>query len=475
MEHHDVTTPAATISVLLADDNLIVREGVRALIERHPDLKVVGVAADYDEVISAAATTSPQVLVTDIRMPPAFQREGIDAAKEVRKRQPGTGVVVLSQFEDPEYAVALLAEGSAGYGYLLKDHVAEGNQLADAIRAVATGGTALDPSIVEALVRPVVAPGGLLPAEEELLGLVAEGKPIKAIAAVRGVPPEAVAAEVEAVFVRLAEGVSTGNQGALRRLRLLHQAIVDREEQGETLSRLLPGGLAEKLRLEHRGIGETERVEVTVLMSDIRSYSTIAEHADPSQLAGQLNTHRAAMNRAILGEGGTVMQFVGDAVMAVFGAPFPQDDHADRAVAAAAAMHEFQAEINARWEKDGRPAFGLGLGLSTGVAAAALLGSAERLEYTLVGDTVNLSQRLQQLAGKGETVASESTVRALTLPVRAIPLGAQQVKGRDTPVLAFRIAGPAARPGPPDLSDSPDQADVPDQAGHTPAIWTGAR
>ena len=137
---------------------------------------------------------------------------------------------------------------------------------------------------------------------------------------------------------------------------MLHQAIVDREEQGETLSRLLPGGLAEKLRLEHREIGETERVIVTVLMSDIRSYSTIAEHADPSQLAGQLNTHRAAMNHAILGEGGTVMQFVGDAVMAVFGAPFPQEDHADRAVAAAAVMHELQAGINTRWETDGLPA-----------------------------------------------------------------------------------------------------------------------
>ena len=84
-------------------------------------------------------------------------------------------------------------------------------------------------------------------------------------------------------------------------------------------------------------------------MSDIRGYSTIAEHADPSQLAGQLNTHRAAMNPAILGEGGTVMQYVGDAVMAVFGAPFPQPDHADRAVAAAAAMHARQAELNETW------------------------------------------------------------------------------------------------------------------------------
>jgi len=438
---------SAPITVFLADDNLIVREGVRALIQRNPDLIVVGMAEDYDGVIGGATDTNPQVLVTDIRMPPSFQREGINAAKEVRKRHPGTGVVVLSQYEDPEYAVSLLAEGSAGYGYLLKDHVAKGTQLADAIRAVATGGTALDPAIVQALVQPVVAPGGLTPAEEELLGMIAEGKPIKAIAAARRMTAEAVDAEVQAAFVKLAEGVSAGNAGALRRLRMLHQAIVDREEQGETLSRLLPSGLADKLRHERQAIGETERVVVTVLMSDIRSYSTIAEHADPSQLAGQLNTHRAAMNQAILGEEGTVMQFVGDAVMAVFGAPFPQPDHADRAVAAAGSMHRLQREINERWAAAGLPAFGLGLGLSTGEAAAALLGSAQRLEYTLVGDTVNLTQRLQQFAAAGETVLSEATLRALSTPVHVIPLGEQMVKGRETPVTAYKITGLAAGAG----------------------------
>src|SRR6266700_3662039 len=391
--------PHGPISVFLADDNLIVREGVRALINARKDLNVVGVAADFDELVSGAEATRPQVLVTDVRMPPAFQREGIDAAREVRKRHPGTGVVVLSQYDDPEYAVSLLAEGSAGYGYLLKDRVAEGSQLVDAIRVVATGGTALDPSIVEALVAPVV----------------------------------------DAVFVKLAQGVSAGSDSALRRLRQLHQAIVDREEQGETLSRLLPSGLATKLRQERRDIGETERVVVTVLMSDIRSYSAIAEHADPSQLAGQLNTHRAAMNQAILGQAGTVMQFVGDAVMAVFGAPFPQPDHADRAVAAARAMHSLQAEINGRWRTDGLPPFGLGLGLSTGEAAAALLGSVERLEYTLVGDTVNLSQRLQQLADPGETVLSEATLKTLHTEIPAVALGAQRVKGRETPVIAYKI------------------------------------
>jgi DNA-binding NarL/FixJ family response regulator len=179
-----------TIEVFLADDNLIVREGVRALIERHADLSVVGVAADYDGTVAGATATAPQVLVTDIRMPPSFNREGIDAAKEVRKRHPGTGVVILSQYDDPEYAVSLLAEGSAGYGYLLKDHIAEGNQLVEAIRAVATGGTALDPAIVEALVRPVTSGGALTEPEEALLALVAEGKPIKAIAAARAYHPK---------------------------------------------------------------------------------------------------------------------------------------------------------------------------------------------------------------------------------------------------------------------------------------------
>jgi adenylate cyclase len=443
----DTAGGSGTISVFLADDNLIVREGVKALIERHPDLRIVGVGADYDEVVDGATSLQPQVLVTDIRMPPEFNREGIDAAKEIRKRHPGTGVVILSQYDDPEYAVSLLAEGSAGYGYLLKDHIAQGDQLVDAIRSVATGGNALDPAIVDALLRPMTAHGGLSPPEEGLLAMVAEGKPIKAIAAAKRLPPEAVDAEVEAVFVKLAEGVSAGTDGALQRLRLLHKAIVDREEQGETLSRLLPGGLAEKLRRDGRQIGETERVTVTVLMSDIRSYSTIAEHADPSQLAGQLNIHRAAMNDAILGENGTVMQFVGDAVMAVFGAPFEQVDHADRAVAAALIMHQKQATINCQWEEEGLPPFGLGLGLSTGEAAAALLGSEERLEYTLVGDTVNMSQRLQQLAEAGEIVVSQGTVDAWEIARETVALPAQLVKGRETPVIAYRLVDDGCRIG----------------------------
>jgi class 3 adenylate cyclase/ActR/RegA family two-component response regulator len=426
--------------VFLAEDNLIVREGVRALLGLQPDLKVVGVAADFDEFVSGAEAAAPQVLVTDIRMPPTFQREGIEAAKLIRKRHPGTGVVVLSQYDDPEYAISLLGEGSAGYAYLLKDRIAEGDQLARAVRDVATGGSMLDPVIVEALIHPV-RESDLTPAEEDLLQKVAEGRPIKAIAAAAGLTPAAASDDVEQLFLKIARQASAGAASSLRRLRLLHEAIVEREEQGETLSRLLPGGLAEKLRTEGRRIGETDRLEVTVLMSDIRGYSAIAEQTDPTHLAGQLNEHRAQMNHAILDAGGTVMQFVGDAVMAVFGAPIPSTDHADRAVDAAVAMHARQAEVNGRWEAAGLAPFELGIGLSTGVVAAALLGSEERVEYTLVGDTVNLAQRLQQWAQPGQIVASEATCQALTSSgsYDVEPLEPSLVKGRQTPVRASRL------------------------------------
>ena len=275
-----------TITVFLADDSVIIREGVRAMLQREADLDVVGVAEDLDGLIQGAIAAAPQVIVSDIRMPPNFQQEGIDGCKEIRKRHPGTGIVILSQYDDPDYAISLLSEGAAGYAYLLKDRIAEGDQLARAIREVATGGSMLDPAIVGALVNPVRSAEALSPEDEALLTMVAEGKPIKAIAATRHTTPAAVADDVERLWVRLAQGVSSGADGALKRLRRLHEAIVEREEQGETLARLLPGGVAEKLRQEGRAIGDTERLDVTVLMSDIRGYSTIAEHADPAALAG---------------------------------------------------------------------------------------------------------------------------------------------------------------------------------------------
>lgn len=456
-----MTSVDGSITVLLADDNVLVREGVRALLSIAGDLVVVAVAEDYDGVIAQAMETRPQVVVTDIRMPPRYADEGIEAAKEVRRRLPGTGVVVLSQYDDPEYAVALLSQGAAGYAYLLKERVSDGDRLVRAVREVAAGGSMLDPEIVQALVAPAVSGSGLTDDEERLLTMVAEGRAVKAIAATLRTTAEAVDHAVEDLFLHLARDASSGRKGALQRLRRLHTAILDREEQGETLSRLLPSGLADKLRQDPGAIDRTERLVVTVLMSDVRGYSGIAERSDPSILARQLNAHREAMNRAILDQGGTVMQYVGDAVMAVFGAPVVQPDHATRALRAAAHMHRSQAAVDELWAAQGLEPFGMGIGLSTGEVAAALLGSAERLEYTLVGDTVNMAQRLQDLARPaGTTVVSAATAAAAPgwgfeklAPVR--------VKGRDAPVSASRVVGEPAQqarqPGPASTRTLPEQ------------------
>src|SRR5215831_4294867 len=207
--------PEARITVFLADDSLLVREGVRALLAAQPDLDVVGVAEDFDSLVRGAEETQPQVVVTDIRMPPSFQNEGIEAAKLVRLRTPGTGVVVLSQYDEPEYAISLLSEGAAGYAYLLKDRVGDGDQLVRAVREVATGGSMLDPAIVNAMVAPARADGDLDEREEQLLRWIAEGRPVKAIAASWNTTAQAANDAIEELFLKLAKEASAGRTGAL--------------------------------------------------------------------------------------------------------------------------------------------------------------------------------------------------------------------------------------------------------------------
>ena len=297
----------------------------------------------------------------------------------------------------------------------------------------------LDPKIVSALTQPVTTQSDLSSEEEALLTQVAQGKPIRAIAAGLRTTPADVDAQIQRLWMKLAQGLSAGSSGSLERLKMLQRAIVDREEQGEALSRLLPGGIADQLKAGGRKIGETEELDVTVLMSDIRGYSSIAERSSPTALAHQLNEHRREMNREILDRGGTVMQFVGDAVMAVFGAPLALEHHADRALDTAVAMHEAQSRVNDRWADESLEPFGLGIGLSTGTVAAALLGSEERVEYTVVGDTVNLTQRLQQWADPGETVLSEPTHASLSRKIDCDVLEPAHVKGREAPVMARRF------------------------------------
>jgi len=140
------------IRVVLADDHYLVREGVRRLLESEPEVEVVAVCGDLDSLLAAVEAERPDVLVTDIRMPPGDADEGIQAAEQLRETHPQVGVVVLSQYANPSYALALLDGGSERRAYLLKERVEDVEQLVGAIRAVADGGSVIDPKVVDALV-----------------------------------------------------------------------------------------------------------------------------------------------------------------------------------------------------------------------------------------------------------------------------------------------------------------------------------
>ncbi len=235
---------------------------------------------------------------------------------------------------------------------------------------------------------------------------------------------------------RLQAELRAGQREAEQSSRQLDHA----EATHRRITRLLPGGLAERISRDPEAFTTTELLTVTVLMSDIRGYTALAETTPPAQLAAQLNEHRQAMNDAVLAHGGTVMQYVGDAVMAVFGAPEPLDEHEARALGAAAQMHAGQDALNATWADRRLPPFGLGVGLSTGQVAAALLGSRDRVEYTMVGDTVNLAYRLCDAARPaGSTVASAATMNGSNITDGYELLPALQIKGRAATVAAYRL------------------------------------
>ena len=184
---------------------------------------------------------------------------------------------------------------------------------------------------------------------------------------------------------------------------------------------------------------QSELRDVCILVLDIRGFTAFAETASPDAIVNYLNRLWGKAVEIVNRHHGIVNKFLGDGFMAVFGAPLQQDDHADRGLASALGMHARQAELNRRWRLAQLPEFRLGIGLSTGEVAAALLGSEERLEYTVVGDTVNLAQRLQQWAGPGQIVLSDPTWAALRRPVEAERLPPAHVKGRNAPVGAHRI------------------------------------
>jgi DNA-binding NarL/FixJ family response regulator len=196
------------IRVVIADDHLLVREGVRRLLETEPDIEVAAVCGDLDSLLAAVAAEHPDVVVTDIRMPPDNTDEGIQAAQRLRTTDPDVGVVVLSQYETPSYALALLDGGSAGRSYLLKERVQEPEQLVSAIRAVAGGGSVIDPKVVEALVaedaRGEQSPIRRLTARErDVLREMAAGKSNAAIGESLFLAERSVEKVIHAIFLKL--------------------------------------------------------------------------------------------------------------------------------------------------------------------------------------------------------------------------------------------------------------------------------
>jgi DNA-binding NarL/FixJ family response regulator len=199
------------IRVVLAEDHLLVREGVRRLLESEPEIEVAAVCGDLDSLLASVENERPDVVVTDIRMPPGNLDEGLRAAEQLRETHPDIGVVVLSQFVEPAYALALLEAGTARRAYLLKERVDDVAQLVGAIRAVAGGGSAIDPKVVESLVtekaRTEASPLNELTAREtDVLREMAEGKNNAAIAQALFLTERSVEKVIHSIFVKLGIG-----------------------------------------------------------------------------------------------------------------------------------------------------------------------------------------------------------------------------------------------------------------------------
>ena len=196
------------IRVVFAEDNYLVREGTAALLATSDQIELVGTATTRDELLAAVEEHAPDAVLTDIRMPPTGTNEGIEAAKTIRAAHPGIGVVVLSQFVEEDYAFDLLKDGAAGLGYLLKERVADVDELVRALNEVARGGSVLDPKVVEALVaakdRMAHSPlSQLTDREREVLSHMAQGENNAAIAASLFLTERAVEKHINSLFHKL--------------------------------------------------------------------------------------------------------------------------------------------------------------------------------------------------------------------------------------------------------------------------------
>jgi DNA-binding NarL/FixJ family response regulator len=196
------------IRVVLGEDNLLVREGLRSLLEGHPTIEVVNAAGDYESLIALCDLDPPDVLITDIRMPPTETDEGIRLAGALRESHPEIGVVVLSQFSTPMYALALFEQGAERRAYMLKDRVHNRAELTAAIRAVAEGGSLVDPKVVETMAKSRARAANnplkeLTAREHEVLSQIAQGKSNQAIAESLYLSKRGIEKHINMIFIKL--------------------------------------------------------------------------------------------------------------------------------------------------------------------------------------------------------------------------------------------------------------------------------
>jgi class 3 adenylate cyclase len=255
--------------------------------------------------------------------------------------------------------------------------------------------------------------------EEELLGVLT----------VIVSPAEPLTPAGEKLIADLAARTGLG----LRFERMKERALFAR-----ALASFLPPEVAELVEASPSALSLRDELEATIVFSDIRGFSSLAERLPPREVAEVVGRHLTAMVEVVTSQGGVLDKFAGDAVMAVFGAPRPTQDHARRALGCAVAMQRRQAALNDDADSAGLPAFQIGIGVNTGTVIAGTLGGVGRLDYTVLGDAVNVAQRLQSEAMGGEILASAVTVRQSGTD-RAEPVGMKQLKGRQELVEAYRI------------------------------------
>lgn len=274
------------VRVVMAEDSALLREGLRRLLDADDSIDLVGVAADFDELMAAVDQHNPQVVVTDVRMPPTGTDEGVRASDALRLSHPHIGVLLLSQYDEPAGARRLLAHGAAGRGYLLKDRVAEPEQLVSAIRAVAAGGSVVDPAVVDGLLRGAES-RGITPVQRRVLLEMARGRNEQQAGEVLGLTPTAVAEEVAGLSALFGT-----DAGGLQAAASILTELMSTETGGARLA--------------------------TVLFTDVVGSTDHLSRLGDDGWRTLLRRHDSLTGELVARSGGTITERTGDGLLALF-------------------------------------------------------------------------------------------------------------------------------------------------------------